>query len=260
MKLVASLIARNELDRYLPTVIAHLAEFCDEIRVLDDFSVDGTYEWLLAQDAVSVRRNEESAFFVHEGHARQALLDWTLAASPTHVLAIDADELVSDGAALRRSIASASAQTRVWMLSLVEVWRAEPEHLLLRTDNAWRPRRVPLLYHAPPGRAALKLKIRDRALACGREPEQVRAFLGRPHRIAETGVELLHLGWANEAARLTRHQRYAEHDGGNFHQKRHLDSILWPDSKVRLTPRPWPAALLPYREEILDAASPKVAV
>jgi glycosyltransferase involved in cell wall biosynthesis len=50
VKLIASLIVRNELKRYLEPCVAHLLEFCDEIRVLDDRSDDGTREWLAKQE------------------------------------------------------------------------------------------------------------------------------------------------------------------------------------------------------------------
>lgn len=261
MKLVGSVIVRNELSRYLPTVLDHLLEFCDEIRVLDDRSDDGTSEWLAEQrsERVQVRFNEGPTFFEHEGRARQMLLHWTLQAMPTHVLAIDADELVSDGTRLRSAL-SENPRVQVWKLSLAEVWQARPDTLRLRVDGAWRPRWVPLLWRVPSGSAARRLAIRDRALACGREPEWVRSASSSRHRSRELAVDLLHLGWANEAERAARHARYVTHDGGNFHARRHLDSILWPQKRVRLVDRPWPEGLAARRDAILAAANRPVEV
>jgi len=70
-----------------------------------------------------------------------------------------------------------------------------------------------------------------------------------------TATHILHLGWANQAARAARHQRYVEADGGRFHRSSHLDSILWPDNMVTLRGRPWPAFDKEIREAITTAAS-----
>ena len=96
------------------------------------------------------------------------------------------------------------------------------------------------------------LKIRDAALACGREPEIIRR-LWRTANVAPSSI--LHFGWTNASERKERHHRYVLADGGEFHARRHLDSILWPDRRVRLTRREWPAALEPWRERIVERAA-----
>lgn len=256
MRLAASLIVRNELGRYLPIVIDHLLEFCDVVRVLDDRSDDGTAEWLAehSDERVQVRFSEGPAFFDHEGRARQELLRWTLAAMPTHVLAIDADEFVGDGPGLRAAV-EAIPRVQVWKLPLAEVWRARHDGISLRVDNAWRPRWVPLLWRVPPGRMGRTLAIRERELACGREPEWVRHVMHSRSRSRDLGVDVLHLGWANESERAVRHARYAKHDAGNYHARRHLDSILWQPPKVKLAERPWPKGLAPYADAIVACAN-----
>ena len=60
MRLVASLIGRNELSRYLVPCIESLQEFCDEIRVVDDYSTDGSFQWLSEQENVVVTANVQS--------------------------------------------------------------------------------------------------------------------------------------------------------------------------------------------------------
>ena len=236
MRLVASMITRNELGRYLRPSIAHLREFCDEIRVLDDASDDGTCEWLCEQRGVALAVNEGPSMFEHEGRARQKLLEWTLAAAPDYVLAIDADEFVTDGAALRRS---AEAGGEALTLVMREVWKAG-ESLWTREDGGWRAHPVPILWRVPPGNPK-RLRILDRALACGREPEAVRAAARRGMR--PSGADVLHFGWAREEEREARYRRYAEADGGRFHASAHLNSILWPEERVKLEARPWPEGL-----------------
>lgn len=246
MKLVASVMTKNEIGRYLEPFISHLLEFCDEVRVLDDGSDDGTYYWLggLAKPVI-VKPNPGPAFFEHEGRARQNLLEWTLDAEPTHVLSIDADEFVSDGAAVRAACESEN-RVGVWTLLMEEVWKASPAKLQVRHEGGWRPHPVPILWSVPP-QPSRAFRIRDRALACGREPIYVAKHA---HRAQATGVSVLHFGWTREAEREQRYQRYVTHDGGKFHASAHLQSIMWPDSRVRLRNRRWPKGLT--YQEVMD--------
>jgi glycosyltransferase involved in cell wall biosynthesis len=248
MKLIASLILRNEMARYLEPCVLSLQEFCDEIRVLDDGSSDGSYEWLSEHGhGVFVLENESFRFFQHEGKARNKLLDWTLQGSPTHILAIDADEFIADGRALRAAIDMDDEQP-VWTIEMGEVWKADEESLWLRRDGGWRSRAAPILYRVPEKRGN-QFRIMDRALACGREPMEVRAQF---RKSLKTGTEILHFGWTNEAGREQRYQRYVEHDGGKFHSSSHLQSIMAPDKRVQMTPRSWPVGLQDQKAAILE--------
>lgn len=230
MKLVASLVVRNELHRYITQTVPHLLTFCDELRVLDDNSDDGTFEWLRSKNRVEVTRNPGPSWEQHEGRTRQALLDWTLEGNPSRVLCIDADEFVSDGQRLRERLSDSEAE--VWTLRIVEVWGTDP--WFIRTDGGWRPHPIPCIYSPQPG-----YHMQDRQLACGREPVQVReAYLqGRAEAI---DVDLLHMGWAKVEEREGRAERYRRLDGGNFHAGSHLDSILWGPDRVTLQPYPAP--------------------
>lgn len=249
MKLVASVIVRNELGRYLEECVGHLLEFCDEVRVLDDASDDGTSEWLteVHHAALQVRRRDAHGFYEHEGLARQELLEWTLAGEPDYVLAIDADEFVADPSLIRRAMKGGAP---VCSLVMEEVWEvdAAADCLCVREDGGWRSHPVSVLWAPSAGGG---WRIADRALACGRVPEAVQ----RARYAAATGTEILHFGWANEAERAARHARYAEHDGGRFHRSAHLDSILWPCEQVDLRGRRWPPALEARRGALQAAAA-----
>lgn len=247
VRLVASLIVRNELGRYLAPCVESLLEFCDEVCVLDDGSEDGTYAWLANRPRVRVSAPRDPLFFTHEGRARQALLTWTLRHDPTHVLAVDADELVTDGPLIREAL-EARPDVDAWTVCMEEVWRARDDGLAVRIDGGWRPHPVPVLWRVP--ERTRGLRIADRQLACGREPEQVRRL---PAGCIDASI--LHFGWANRAERQARYDRYAVADGGRFHASQHLRSILWPDARVRTIPRPWPTVLEPYRATILARAS-----
>jgi len=256
VKLVASLIVRNELDRYLKPCLAHLLDFCDEVRVLDDSSDDGTLGYVGGRWMVGVfaATTDGPSFFAHEGETRQQLLDWTLRGEPTHVLAIDADEFISDGQALRAALEK-NPNHPVFKLCVEEVWHADHDALSVRYDGGWRPSQAPILYRVDDPEPS-RWRIRNRQLACGREPERVAKQIGLARALP---VSVLHLGWANEQERAARHARYVEHDQGNFHARAHLASIMWPDSRVVTRRCPWPASLEPYRELLVERINRVVA-
>lgn len=250
MNLVASLIVHNERDRYLEPVVSSLLEFCDELRVLDDSSDDGTYEWLVGQERVAVTPNLGERFFAHEGQARQRLLEWTLEARPTHVLAIDADEFVADGRAVRAAL-DMDDLAPVWTLPMQEVWKVDENRLWLRRDGGWREHPAPVLWRVPVrGMRNQSWRISDKALSCGREPVAVRQLFFRRQALV-SGTEILHFGWTNVADRAARYARYVEHDGGQFHASQHIQSIMWSDRRVRLSPRDWPVGLVPRKHELM---------
>ena len=243
MKLVASLITRNEAGRFLEPCIKALLEFCDEIRVIDDNSTDGSAE-LMEGMGVQVMRNERSVFYEHEGRARQTLLEWTMEGEPTVVLSIDADEFVDDGPALRKILEKPNA-SGVWALQMQEIWKADAQRLSVRQDGGWKEHPVGVVYWVPPDRATNRQirrnwVIPDRALACGRVPHIVGVW-GRLNK--PTVGNLLHFGWTCEADRDARYQRYVVHDGGVHHNSDHLTSIMFDDSKVELTRRKWPKGI-----------------
>lgn len=233
-KLVASLIVHNELDRYLLPCVEALGSFCDEIRVWDDGSTDGTREALARYPCVEVAGTPESAFYDHEGKARQAALEWALEGKPTHVLAIDADELILEGEQLRAELARGEA----WSLCMREVWRARDHALEIRQDGGWCEHPVSMVWRVPARMG--RWQMPNRVLACGRVPAPVATLRAR-----FTDVAVYHFGWACKADRQARYDRYAKHDGGRFHRSSHLESILWPDIDVTSTletvtvPRPW---------------------
>lgn len=246
MRLVASMMVKNELARYLPLAVGHLLTYVDEVRVLDDGSTDDSYEWCKGQMRVEVLRNPGPAFFEHEGLARQNLFEWTLKGLPDYVLAIDADEFVTNPEYLRAAIED---KADVYTLSLVEAWAVSDRGIDIRVDGLWGPRKIPILYSTP--RQARNWKIANKQLACGREPVQV---IQRARRAAQTGSSVIHFGWTNDSERNARAQRYYDHDNGQFHQNRHLQSILWRDRRVRLRRLPWPPSFETLEAQLMVAS------
>lgn len=246
MKLIASLIVHNELERYLIPCIEHLTAFCDEIRVFDDGSTDGTQTYLDHLPNVECLSAFRRSFFEHEGRARQKLLDWTFEGDPTHVLAIDADEFVADGPLLR-SLLEQPNPSGVWGLNMQEVWGADEYGLVIRQDGGWREHALGIVYSVPPDRTSNRVQRRawrmvDRALACGRTPTAITIAANRSRQGVPAG-DILHFGWACQRDRDLRYQRYVTHDSGKFHANSHIESIMWPDDRVELTSRAWPRGI-----------------
>lgn len=240
------MIVKNEMERYLSLAVGHLLSYVDEVRVLDDGSDDGTYEWLQEHEGqgVAVKRNEGPSFFEHEGRARQNLFEWTLQGRPEYILAIDADEFVGDPRQITEAITSHQA---VYTLNLVEAWKVNDGGISIRIDGLWGPRRVPILFKAP-RRSDRAWRIHDRALACGREPI---AVIREARRAPHLATEVFHFGWLQQSERQRRAQRYFDHDGGQFHANRHLQSILLPDEKIVLKGRPWPDGLRSFSDALI---------
>ena len=65
----------------------------------------------------------------------------------------------------------------------------------------------------------------------------------RSQRGYVTGVGVYHFGWTRVAEREARAERYFEHDGGRYHANAHLQSILWPDEKVKFNWVAWPPSI-----------------
>lgn len=238
MKLTASVIWRpGETARYQPALIHHLLGYVDEARVLYD-----GYPGLEAQQIAAIPRTHVcsrgpslwKAF--GEGHARQRLLEWTLEGDPTHILAVDADEFVPNGRQLRR-IVERNPTVDVFALRMCEVWERHAVPWTIRVDGGWVPHWQPILWRVQTARPddIGSWEIPDRQLASGRVPEMV-ALLGEIGEALPT-VDICHLGWSDPTERKARSDRYMAIDGGQFHDRRHLESILEVEPELE----PYPA-------------------
>lgn len=234
MKIAAGLIIRNEADRYLGLGLENLAEFVDEVCIYDDGSGDSWRD--LVPSGLAIRtfsilpeaRDKESAFHRH-AIGRNKLLSLTLSGSPDWVIASDADELFTDGPALRRAIETTRADAL--LVDIAEGWEVCDDVICTREDGGWRTHPIAAVWRASRfGRLALSLT--DKQTATGRVPDAVHRVRSEP-----SGVALVHLGWACEAERAERFKRYPS---GSGHANQHVESIMWRDARVKLAAREWP--------------------
>jgi hypothetical protein len=244
MKLTAMvMVGPGEDDRYLAPFFAHLLDFCDEVRVRNEGGAWDVPRSLNLRRVVA--KNVQPTFFEHEGRARQELLEWAMEGQPTHLLAIDADEFIADGQALRAAMEKGS-HTGVWKLTMTEIWGAGEDRLAVRQDGDWKPRPIGIAFAVPPDHHTNRQtrrhwRMHDRALACGRTPLWITMAGNRT--TSEAVTEILHFGWACEADRAARYERYVIHDGGQHHANKHLNSIMWGDDQVQTSLMKWPPAL-----------------
>lgn len=230
MRLVGSVIARNEIGRYWQSFVDHLLEFVDEVRVWDDGSTDGGPQTSDPRVVIHREPVRESDAFHDHAASRNRLIGFTLEGDPTWILNIDCDEFIADGQALRA--ACADRRQGALKVCLQEVWNVKADRLEIREDGGWKEHDVALLWRPD---HVKQLLITDRGHATGRVPDAV-ARVPAGH----TCTALLHLGWARHSERDERFARYAVGDAGKFHAKAHIDSIMWPDGRVRLEPIEWP--------------------
>lgn len=258
MKLTASLILRNELGRYLGLCIDSLLGYVDEIRVLDDGSTDGWEETLrpgwgnegvrVIVERHTARVSDEPDFHRHAA-ARNRLLQFTLDGKPDWIVALDADEFVSDGGKLRHFCDKDAGPFSAVSLEIAEVWEVCEETLCIRQDGGWKAHPIGCVWRPDRFRSALALK--DHGHATGRVPDAI-------HRVPSipTGEQLLHFGWSNIPERAERFKRYDVGDGGRFHAAAHISSIMWSNDRVRMEAYPWPESWPePMRAQLLEKAS-----
>lgn len=266
INLVAMMVVRNEMGRYLKESIPALEGFCDLIVVLDDGSTDGTFEWLTARDSVVCGRIEDQSdrtteTFVHEARVRQELLDGVagiilrsgkVQERPTFLLAIDADEFVTAPDVLRETLARGvriGHPYGAYNLCMKEVWHPDEDGLWIRQDGGWVEHDITIVFRCPTETQSPGWRFPNVALACGRTPP----IIGRMET-THSCSSILHFGWAKRSERQARYDRYAVADGGAFHASSHLDSIMWPEDRIQLGRLDWPTALEERRAGILRLA------
>lgn len=225
-RVIGHMVTRNELDRYLPTTIEWLRELTrDDVLVYDDSSTDDTYGYLQRLGVPVVQRAPgDPSFAENEGVFRMmAWREMEAAAKPTErdwILCIDADELLlgttesSDARALllQEVRFATSAGVNAVTFDVAEAFALVGNRPEIRTDGFWgQIRACRLVRWRNQGRFA----PRD---ACGSVPAPWTS-----QDWVSLDLALLHLGYASQADRLAKYDRYIV---GSGHNRQHVQSIM----------------------------------
>lgn len=214
MRLIAQMVVRNEEGRYLREVLDHTSQFVDKIVVTDDFSDDNTAQ-ICADHGAEVQQTERNMFVENEGALRSKAWEFleNFAEPGDWILALDADELFYP------------VKLREWMQTRYSVLGITFYHMWTEThyrvDGAWGPTISSRMFKFIPGG-----KFKDRTLACGSEPTYVSDFVRRRDFAPHTRFKMKHLGYLLDKDKEVKYERYSLLDGGRFHSKRHIDSII----------------------------------
>jgi len=222
VKLIAQMVGRNEAGRFLPDVLEHMKSFVDVIVFNDDASTDDTPE--IARSAgAHVYLADEQRFNVNEGQLRQ----WAWNNLSKHaevgdwILAIDCDEKLWMKSSVK-SLDSLLKQPDYDVISIdfYHMW-SETQY---RSDKLWAPHPSSRLF-----KYYLGGRFHDRKLACGSEPLYVRTLINRRRYLRDSGLMMQHLGYVRDEDKQAKWERYMTLDGGDFHAKKHIESIIDPN-------------------------------
>ncbi|HJS83555.1 MAG TPA: glycosyltransferase family 2 protein [Nitrososphaera sp.] len=219
MKLIANMIGRNEVNRFLPEVLKHLVDVVDDIVFTDDASTDDT-PLVAGKIGAHVKVLSEPLFSIDEGRLRS--LAWEhlseFAKRGDWILAIDCDELFYQSVDVRMLMEQ--YEYDVLGVTFYHMW----DPINYRIDKAWAPTISSRLFRFFPGG-----EFRQRRLACGSEPTYVTELIRRRKVLWHSGLVMQHLGYMRDEDKMSKYQRYMELDGGDFHARAHLESILDPE-------------------------------
>lgn len=210
-------VGAGEADRYLPQVIARARSWADQVHIAVDPLADFDTKELVNESAdissrlVNTWEDHEGKFRAEAWHHLEAAYHLT---TNDWVLCLDADEVIHEYDIIRQVPANFAG--RRIMFTFYEIWTPEGDY---RVDGLWQPWNGYIMFpYRPHGH------FKDKALACGREP----TYVDNLPPISRPIASLLHYGYAREADRQGKHDRYMRIDGGKFHNLGHLKSILSP--------------------------------
>lgn len=229
MTFIANIVGRNEADRFLLPVLQRLVGIVDKIIFTDDCSDDQTPILAALMGADVYTAADQPLFTQNEGLLRSIAWDnLSENAEPGDwILCIDCDELLYGTKYLPQLLDQSVYD--VLGITFFHMWNENA----YRVDKAWAPNRSHRLFRYYEGG-----EYNQRKLACGAEPTYVVELIRQGKILWDTGLCMKHLGYVRDEDKFAKHQRYMELDGGSFHSRAHLESILdsnptlieWPEN------------------------------
>jgi hypothetical protein len=225
-RVVAHLVVRDEMHRWLGPCLERLVRQFDTVTVFDDGSTDGSAEYARAVGCVVGHRPDHvPAFLEHEAACREYAWSWMIDAVELDpddiVVALDADEIISGDRHTIRSIVSLSSACR-FVCAIDEIFSVDAAGTpLRRVDGQWG--RINGVRIARVGR---QREFRSQRLGCGSVPAATGEW-------ATTALIVIrHLGYLRPEDRRAKFDRYI---GRREHRQQHVRSIL---TSPRLEPVP----------------------
>lgn len=205
-KMTLSMIVKNEEGRYLKKLLESLKNSIDEAVIIDDASTDETAR-ICRETLQGVKLHlitNKNSMFSNEWELRKLQWNETVKTNPEWIMNLDADEILEDSfwKEIDHMIETQSADA--YRFPLYDMW----DETHYRDDALWNAHKRPqtfLLRYSP------QTAYRWNTLAqhCGRFPsyEGDETGLTTPYRIQ-------HFGWAREADRVKKKERYERLDPG----------------------------------------------
>lgn len=211
------MVGRNESNRFLSEVLDSITNIADEVVFTDDASTDDT-PYVAARAGAHVVKLEDPLFVEDEGALRT--LAWEhlceYAKPGDWILALDCDEILyfKEG-----ELKQGLEQTMFDVLGVTfyHMWN-ETQY---RVDKLWSPVTSSRLFRFFEGG-----EFANRKLACGSEPTYVQELIRRGRFLPKTPYRMKHLGYVKDEDKIAKYERYMELDGGAYHNRAHLESIL----------------------------------
>ena len=206
MKIVGALLARNEEGRYLEEVLTDVAQFCDEIVVVDDASTDDTAS-LARRFGATVRETTGGSFWGVDESTPRALL-WGAAAAIAGetgwIYVADSDHLLTGITPDDFRTLCRADYVNAWSFRLFDCWGSYTQH---RVDGFWQawchPR--PWLLRGSPERDFTPI-WRSRGVHAGHVPGNYPVRAG----VAPGFAAIQHLGYVSAEDRAAKAKKYLD--------------------------------------------------
>lgn len=201
-KLVSCVRAKNALH-YLPRLLPQLRAISDEVVILDDYSTDGTYEYLSketvgAKGLLVLRQGEQT---YDGGRDWNIIYEYVERLKPDWLFCPDTDELVEEGQAynLRKLVEQSGKDILGWSFPFYYLWNDEQHY---RDDGMYHNTRV------------IRLFRYDSKL---RPPKRISHSTGLPDEldrrmIRVAPIRMVHFGYMLENDRKAKYEFYNKRD------------------------------------------------
>ena len=212
------MIIKNEEGRFLELALESAKKYVDFILLIDDASTDNTVNIcreILADFPHKIVENEVS-LFANEVELRTLQWQESLKLSPEWILIIDADELFEDIITEKIDDLLQTDKDAIYFRKY-DLWNEEE----YRDDHLWYAHRVyrPFIVR---NKKNSDFTFRNTAQHCGSFPIETTHY---SYELSD--IRLKHYGWAREADRKFKYDRYARLDpGGKFGILAQYESIL----------------------------------